>query len=103
MSLGFAGMIWGNFDDGSDVRFLAAGAGIATGVVYAGMGVSLRLRRYLWVGIAGGTLSAFLLIFPISFALSWAILGIIWGVVLITSGFLAYSRFRQDWAEQHHE
>ena len=103
MSLGFAGMIWGNFDDGSDVRFLAAGAGIATGVVYAGMGVSLRLQRYLWVGIAGGTLSAFLLIFPISFALSWAILAAIWGVVLITSGFLAYSRFRQDWAEQHHE
>jgi hypothetical protein len=103
MSLGFAGVIWGNFDDGSDVRFLAAGAGIATGVVYAGMGVSLHLRRYLWVGIVGGTLSAFLIIIPISFSLSWLLLGIIWGLVLVSSGILAYFRFRQEWVEQSHE
>ena len=103
VTLGFAGMTWGNFDDGSDVRFLAAGAGLATGVVYAGMGVSLHLRRYLWMGIIGGALSVTLLIFPISFALSWAILAVIWCVVLISSGIIAYIHFRQDWVEQPHE
>jgi len=103
VTLGFAGMIWGNFDDGSDVRFLAAGAGIATGVVYAGMGVSLHLRRYLWVGIIGGALCATLLIVPVSFALSWAIMGAIWGVVLITSGVFAYASFRHTWVEHSND
>ena len=71
------------------LRSVVSGTGIATGVVYFGMGVSLRLRRYQVVGIVGGLFSAGILLSSVSFAMSWALLGIIWGLVLFISGFWA--------------
>jgi hypothetical protein len=70
-------------------RAIVAGAGVGTGVVFFGMGVSLRLQRYITVGFAGGLFSAALLLPPISFSISWILLGIGWGVVLLTSGSVA--------------
>ena len=71
------------------LRSVVSGTGMATGVVYFGMGVSLRLRRYQVVGIVGGLFSAGILLSSVSFAMSWALLGIIWGLVLFISGFWA--------------
>ncbi len=67
-------------------RAIVSGSGIATGVVFFGTGLSLRLPRYLVVGVAGGMLSAAILFSPISFSTSWILLGIGWGIVLLTSG-----------------
>jgi hypothetical protein len=73
-----------------DMRIIAGAGGIATGVVYYGMGQSLTLPRYRWVGIVGGLLSAALILAPLSVSSSWITLGVIWAVVLVISGSLAY-------------
>lgn len=70
-------------------RSIVVGCGIATGVLFFGMGLSLRLQRYVVVGIAGGMLSTAVLLSPISFSTSWILLGIGWGIVLLASGSLA--------------
>ncbi len=73
-----------------DMRIIAGAGGIATGVVYFGMGQSLALSRYRWVGIVGGLLSAALIITPLKFSSSWLVVGVIWAVVLVVSGYLAF-------------
>jgi hypothetical protein len=67
-------------------RSLVSGAGMATGVMYFGMGVSLKLRRYQVVGIVGGLLSAGILLTSASYAMSWVLFGIAWGTVFFISG-----------------
>ena len=71
------------------LRSVVSGTGMATGVVYFGMGVSLRLRRYQVVGTVCGLFSAGILLSSVSFAMSWVVFGIIWGLVLFISGFWA--------------
>jgi len=68
------------------LRTLVASSGIATGIVYFGMGVAVGLRRYLAVGLAGGILSAVILFMPLSFSVAWLVLGTIWIIVLGVSG-----------------
>ncbi len=72
------------------MRIIAGAGGIATGVVYLGMGFSLSLRRYRWVGIVGGVLSAALIVTPFNVSYSWLALGILWFVVLAVSGLTAF-------------
>jgi hypothetical protein len=67
-------------------RSLVSGAGMATGVVYFGMGVSLKLRRYQVVGIVGGLFSAGILLTSVSFAMSCVLLSMAWGTVIFISG-----------------
>ena len=67
-------------------RSLVSGAGMATGVLYFGMGVSLKLRRYQVVGIVGGLFSAGILLTSVSFAMSLVLFGLIWGTVFFISG-----------------
>jgi len=68
------------------LRSLVSGTGIGTGVVYFGMGIYLRLRRYQVVGIVGGLFSAGILLTSVSFAMSWIWLGMLWGTVFLISG-----------------
>lgn len=82
-------MIRGSLSQEAVLRALVSSMGVATGIVYFGMGRELNLRRYKWVGIAGAVFSALILIMPISFSVSWLLLGIFWMAVLFLSGLWA--------------
>jgi uncharacterized membrane protein len=73
----------------ASMRVIAGAGGIATGVVYFGMGQSLSLSRYRWVGIIGGLLSGMLIIAPFNMSYSWLGLGVIWALTLSLSGAVA--------------
>ena len=74
------------------VRALVAASGIATGVVFVGMGLSLRLPRFIWVGIIGGMLSAVIFALPVPIPASWVMMGAIWAIVLAISGGRAFQQ-----------
>lgn len=68
------------------LRTLVSSTGVATGIVLFGMGKELNLQRYKWAGSIGGLLSTLVILMPISFSISWLVLGIVWIVVLTVSG-----------------
>ena len=68
------------------LRTLVSSGGVATGIVFFGMGKALDLQRYKWAGIVGGMLSALIILIPISFSISWLVLGTVWMIVLAFSG-----------------
>jgi hypothetical protein len=74
----------------ADMRIIAGAGGIATGVVYLGMGFSLSLQRYRWVGIIGCLLSAVIILAPLSISYSWLAVGGLWALILTASGLVAY-------------
>lgn len=82
------------------LRSIAAAAGIGLGVTFLGMGHSLKIRRYLWVGISGVITSAAIFLFPLSFGQSWLWFGIVWAINLFSSGAWAFrkasSEFKQE-------
>jgi hypothetical protein len=94
--VGLWGTLRGWLPPDTDLRMLISGVGIATGIVYFGLGRSVRLARYQWVGIAGGSLSTIILFISASPPLSWALLGMIWATVLMISGAWALRQAR--WA-----
>lgn len=83
------------------LRAFIASMGIATGIVYFGVGYELRLARYKWVGIVGALSSALILILPTSFSVSWLIFGIAWMVVLTISGLWALRQSLQALEERN--
>jgi hypothetical protein len=83
------GTLRGWLNPGTDVRTLIGSMGIATGIVYFGIGYTLRYRRYKWVGLAGATLSTPILVLPLSLSMNWLLLGAVWASVLIPSGCYA--------------
>ncbi len=92
----------GGSDDEAILRLLIAASGLATGITYLGMGRSLRLNRYLPVGIIGGLLSGVLFFIPLTFSESWLGLGVIWTTVLLISGLYSLWRTRRGMAEANH-
>ena len=68
---------------------LVASASLGTAVIYLGMGIDLRMNRYLVVGIAGLILTAIVMSQKVSFAGSWLLVGIGWSVILVVSGLWA--------------
>ncbi len=85
-SIGFWGTLRGWLAPDSDLRFLVSGLGIATAVVYFGKGLLLKFSRYVAVGGIGAVLSIMILIVPFSISTSWVLLGVMWSVILLTSG-----------------
>ena len=79
-------MSQGYVDQEFVLRTLVSSSGIATGIVFLGMGKELDLQRYKWIGAVGVILSTVIIIVPISFSIAWLVLGIIWMVVLTVSG-----------------
>jgi hypothetical protein len=79
-------MIRGSISRDVVLRSLVSAIGVATGIVYFGMGIALGLQRYKWVGMAGGVFSALILIIQASFSASWLLVGILWMVILSLSG-----------------
>ena len=82
----------GTIDLDSVLRALVSSTGIATGVTYIGISISLGRTRYLYVGLIGGMISLLILFLQISFANAWLILGIAWTVILGTSGTIALKK-----------
>ena len=79
----------GTIDLDSVFRTLVSSTGIATGLTYIGISLSLGRNRYLIVGLIGGMISLLIIFLQISFANAWLILGIAWTVILGTSGTIA--------------
>ncbi|MBE9478491.1 MAG: hypothetical protein IMY80_00885, partial [Chloroflexi bacterium] len=92
MIFGLWVLLQGGSDDEPILRLIIAASGVATGITYLGMGRSLRLNRYLPVGIVGGLLSGVLFFIPLAFSESWLGLGVIWTTVLLISGLYALRR-----------
>ena len=74
----------------SGMRVIAAAAGLATGVIYYALGVSLKVDRYRWVGAVAGLLSLGMMPLPISAAAAWLIFSAIWGLSLLIAGIIAF-------------
>jgi hypothetical protein len=85
------------------LRTLVSSTGVATGIVFFGMGKELELQRYKWAGIVGGMLSTLVILMPISFSISWLVLGIGWIVVLTVSGSWALRKSILALREQNSE
>jgi hypothetical protein len=85
------------------LRTLVSSSGIATGVVFFGVGKELDLQRYKWIGAVGGILSTMIIFVPISFSIAWLVLGVIWMVVLTVSGSWALRKSILELREQNSE
>jgi len=83
------------------LRTLVSATGVASGIIFWGMGRELELHRYQWVGAAGGVLSIFIILMPISFSVSWLAFGIVWTLVLSISGFWALRKTLAALGEQN--
>ncbi len=103
MIFGLWALLRGGSDDQAILRLLVAASGVATGIIYLGMGRSIRLNRYLPVGIVGGLLSGVLFFIPLTWSESWLGLGAIWTTVLLISGLSALRRTRLSMAEANHD
>jgi hypothetical protein len=102
MMLGLWVVLRGGRDDDALLRLLIAVSGVMTGIMYMGMGRSIRLNRYLPVGLIGGLLSGVLFFIPLTFSESWLAFGAIWTTVLLISGLYALRRTRRSMAEANH-
>ena len=72
------------------LRSIPPASSFGTGLLFFGMGRSLKIRRYQVAGISGVLISIFLYFYPLSFALTWPFLGIGWALILLTSGIWAF-------------
>lgn len=99
MILGLWVVLRGGSDDDAILRLLIAGSGVVTGIMYLGMGRSIRLNRYIPVGIIGGLLSGVLFFIPLTFSESWLVFGAIWTTILLISGLYALRRTRLSMLE----
>ena len=79
-------MMNGSTSQATTLRTLVSSMGVSTGMVFYGMGKELDLRRYQWIGTAGGMLSLLIIFTPLSFSGSWLMLGVAWMVVFGVSG-----------------
>ena len=82
-------MAMGTLSQETALRSIPAGSCLGTGVIFFGMGRSLKIQRYKFVGVAGVLLAIFLYFYPLSFALAWLYLGIGWTLILLASGIWA--------------
>lgn len=94
--IAFLMMARGIIDQEVVLRTLVSSFGVATGIVYFGIGSELKIQRYKLVGIAGGGLSMVILVIPVAFYLSWLLVGIIWITVLSISGLWTMRKFLLD-------
>ena len=79
----------GSLSDNEALSALAAAVSLGTAIVYLGMGIDLRIRRYVYVGIAGLALSALVLGQMTTFSESWLLVGAGWMIILTVSGLWA--------------
>jgi hypothetical protein len=68
------------------LRSLVTSISIATGIIFLGLGIDLKIKRYIIVGACGLLLSIIILIMQLPFSTSWLFFGIAWMIVLVFSG-----------------
>ena len=86
------------------LRSIPAASGFALGITFLGVGQSLKIRRYLWVGLAGILASIPIFFIRLSFGQSWLWLGVAWAIILFASGAWALRRALADQGQsQAHE
>lgn len=78
------------------LRSIPASVGLATAVIFISIGINLRLRRYVLVGITGTILSAFILITDMAFAIAYLWTGIGWAAIFSLSGLWALGSALRD-------
>jgi len=92
-------MVTGSLSEEAVLRTLSASVSLGTAIMYLGMGIDLRIRRYVGVGIAGLILAAIILTQATSFSESWLLVGVGWMTILTASGLWALRQSVQNWAE----
>lgn len=92
--LAFGLMLKGYITQDDVLRVLVTSAGVGTGITFVGLGIDLKLNRYLCVGICGIVASTIIVLLRLSFSMSWLFFGISWMVVLGVSGGWALYRYR---------
>lgn len=84
------GSVWfmavGKLSQDVALRSIPASASLGTGMLFFSMGFSLKIRRYLAVGIAGSLLAIAIFLYPFSFAQAYLWLGMGWAIILLASG-----------------
>jgi hypothetical protein len=90
----FVLMLRGKLTQGDVLRFLVFSIGIGTGIMFLGIGIDLKVQRYVTVGIVGIVSSIIIAILGISFSTSWFIFGISWMVLLALSGIWAIRQYQ---------
>jgi hypothetical protein len=88
------GSVWfmamGQLSQDAALRSIPASASLGTGLLFLSMVFSLKIRRYLAVGIAGSLLGIMIFVYPFSFAQSYLCLGLGWAIILLASGLWAF-------------
>ena len=84
------GSVWlmkrGDISQEAALRSIPASAGLATAIVFVHLGINLRIRRYIVVGISGAILSSIILITDITFATAYLWAGLGWAIIFLLSG-----------------
>lgn len=84
------GSVWlmsrGTLSQEVALRSIPAAAGMATAVVFISLGITLKMRRYILVGVSGAILSAVILLAEISFASAYLWTGLGWALIFALSG-----------------
>jgi len=90
----FGLMLKGHLTKEAVLQTLVFSAGLATSITFIGLGIDLKIRRYLSVGVCGMVISIVILLLQLSFSTSWLLWGISWMVVLAISGIWALRRYQ---------
>ena len=93
----------GRVDPVIALRSVVAAGGVATGITFLGIGLDLSIKRYQIVAFCGMMVSALILFYPFSFAASWLVFGMAWGLILGLSGTWALRKTVQKGEEINHE
>jgi len=87
------GCVWfmtmGRLSQEVALRSIPAAASLGTAVFTLSLGHSLKIRRYLVVGVAGLFLAIAIFVIPTTFAQAWLWLGLGWAIILLASGLWA--------------
>lgn len=82
----------GQVDTTFVLYMLVVAAGWSTGVTLVGLGLTIGLPRYIWLGMIGGLGSTSLLFLPLTFGQIALVFGLSWGFVFSVSGIIALRR-----------
>lgn len=88
--------LWLRFAGQVDTTFvlnmLVVATGWSTGVTLVGLGLSIGLPRYIWLGVIGGLGSTFFLFLPFTSGQTALAFGLSWGFTFAVSGIIVLRR-----------
>lgn len=75
------------------LQMIVVAPGWSTGIMLAGLGYSIGLSRYVWLGLIGGLGSTFLLFTKLTFGQTAMAFGLSWGSMFAVVGIVVLCRF----------